>query len=129
MLVNGVVRETRERLNRFFDVHLGFRDTARLGQAQHRVNDAAQFALRLQLGHNRRVSKPDGPSLYILLAHSSEKAVPIFTLRKRAGAAPCPVPMVCMGWPLPQLGVPHKTQWSAEQMASHEFQNSVVIPL
>src|SRR5947209_8336462 len=31
---------------------------------------------------------------------------PTFTLRKRAGEAPCPVPMVCIGSPLPQLGVP-----------------------
>ena len=38
------------------------------------------------------------------------KATPILTLRKRAGAAPCPVPMVCIGWPLPQLGVPQRVQ-------------------
>src|SRR5258707_7057644 len=55
-------------------------------------------------------------------------AVPIFTPRNLAGAAPWPVPMVCMGWPLPQLGVPHSIHWSREQMASMEFQNSVVIP-
>jgi hypothetical protein len=36
--------------------------------------------------------------------------------------------MVCMGWPLPQLGVPQSVHWSREQMASMEFQNSVVIP-
>src|SRR6185437_6894641 len=57
-----------------------------------------------------------------------EKAVPIFTLRKRAGDAPWPVPMVCCGWPLPQLGVPQSVQYSREQMASIAFQNSVVIP-
>src|SRR5271165_1731882 len=129
MLVNGVVRETRERVNRFFDMDFSFRDTARFGQTQHRVNDGAQLARRLQLGHRWSVSEATDRSLCFLFAHSLEKAVPIFTLRKRAGAAPCPVPMVCMGWPLPQLGVPHKTQWSALQMASHEFQNSVVIPL
>src|SRR3954463_8652273 len=55
-------------------------------------------------------------------------AEPTFTLRKRAGAAPCPVPIVCIGWPLPQLGVPHSVHWSREQMASIEFQNSVVMP-
>jgi len=35
--------------------------------------------------------------------------------------------MVCIGWPLPQLGVPQENQWSALQMASQEFQNSVVM--
>src|SRR5271169_6381934 len=57
------------------------------------------------------------------------KATPIFTLRKRDGAAPWPVPMVCCGWPLPQLGVPQRVQNSREQIASQLFQNSVVIPL
>src|SRR6266852_2163552 len=56
-------------------------------------------------------------------------ALPIFTFLNLAGAAPCPVPMVCMGWPLPQFGVPHRVQYSREQMASQLFQNSVVMPL
>jgi len=47
--------------------------------------------------------------------------------RKREGEAPCPVPIVCIGWPFPQFGVPHNTHSSASQIASHEFQNSVVI--
>ena len=51
------------------------------------------------------------------------------TLRKRAGEAPWPVPMVCMGWPFPQFGVPQSVQWPSLQIASQEFQNSVVIPL
>src|SRR5437764_13655632 len=55
-------------------------------------------------------------------------ADPIFTFLKRAGAAPCPVPMTCCGWPLPQFGVPQSVHASREQMASSEFQNSVVIP-
>src|SRR5579863_4487449 len=58
-----------------------------------------------------------------------ENATPIFTFLNLAGAAPCPVPIVCIGWPLPQLGVPHSVQWSREQIASQLFQNSVVIPL
>src|SRR5277367_526878 len=57
------------------------------------------------------------------------KATPTFTFRKRVGDAPCPVPMVCMGWPLPQLGVPQRVQESREQIASQLFQNSVVMPL
>ena len=36
--------------------------------------------------------------------------------------------MTCWGWPLPQCGVPHTTHSSREQIASIEFQNSVVIP-
>src|SRR5579863_890747 len=56
-------------------------------------------------------------------------ATPTFTLRNLAGAAPWPVPIVCMGWPFPQLGVPQSVQWSREQIASQLFQNSVVIPL
>lgn len=57
------------------------------------------------------------------------KATPTFTFRNRAGDAPCPVPIVCIGWPFPQFGVPHRVQWSREQIASQLFQNSVVIPL
>ena len=45
-------------------------------------------------------------------------AAPIFTLRKRDGDAPCPVPIVCMGWPLPQFGVPQKIHSSRPQIAS-----------
>ncbi len=56
-------------------------------------------------------------------------AIPTVTLRKRDGDAPCPVPMVCDGWPLPQLGVPQSVQLSGPQIASQEFQNSVVMPL
>ncbi len=57
------------------------------------------------------------------------KATPILMLRNRAGEAPWPVPMVCMGWPFPQLGVPQSVQSSREQIASQLFQNSVVMPL
>jgi len=56
-------------------------------------------------------------------------ATPTLMFLKRAGEAPWPVPMVCMGWPLPQLGVPQSVQWSREQIASQLFQNSVVMPL
>jgi hypothetical protein len=37
--------------------------------------------------------------------------------------------MVCIGWPLPQFGVPHSVQSSGPQIASQLDQNSVVIPL
>src|SRR6266853_3592009 len=56
-------------------------------------------------------------------------ALPTFIFVNLAGEAPWPVPMVCMGWPLPQFGVPHSVQASREQIASQLFQNSVVIPL
>src|ERR1700690_191797 len=61
-------------------------------------------------------------------ARPYEYAVPTRIFRKRAGLAPCPVPTTCCGWPLPQLGVPHNSHSSREQIASIEFQNSVVIP-
>src|SRR5689334_6124048 len=63
-----------------------------------------------------------------LLHYAPLYAVPTFTFLKRAGLAPCPVPITCCGWPLPQFGVPQSVHSSREQMASIEFQNSVVIP-
>src|SRR5579864_645592 len=63
-----------------------------------------------------------------LISYVPLYALPTFILRKRAGEAPWPVPMTCCGCPLPQFGVPHKTHSSREQIASMEFQNSVVIP-
>src|SRR6266403_1955825 len=57
-----------------------------------------------------------------------EYAEPTRIFRNRAGLAPCPVPTTCCGWPLPQFGVPHSVHSSREQIASIEFQNSVVIP-
>src|ERR1700693_6571527 len=62
-------------------------------------------------------------------AHVPLYAVPTFPLRNRAGDAPCPVPITCCGWPLPQCGVPQSVHSSREQIASIEFQNSVVMPL
>src|SRR3984885_16063612 len=55
-------------------------------------------------------------------------AEPTLILRNLEGAAPCPVPITCCGWPLPQFGVPQSVHSSREQMASIEFQNSVVMP-
>ena len=48
--------------------------------------------------------------------------------RNLVGAAPWPVPMTCWGCPFPQLGVPQSVHSSREQIASMEFQKSVVIP-
>src|SRR5437763_5525154 len=70
-----------------------------------------------------RVYRAGGAMSYVPLY-----ALPTAILRKRAGAAPCPVPMVCMGCPFPQFGVPHRRHSSREQIASMEFQNSVVMP-
>src|SRR5262245_36098030 len=53
---------------------------------------------------------------------------PTFTFRKRAGEAPWPVPMICMGSPFPQFGVPQRVQCFSLVMASHAFQKSGVIP-
>src|ERR1700704_6123019 len=68
--------------------------------------------------HKQRRTKP---RLY-------EYAEPTRIFRNRAGLAPCPVPTTCCGCPLPQFGVPHSVHSSREQIASIEFQNSVVIP-
>src|SRR5438552_5656042 len=56
------------------------------------------------------------------------RKTPTFTLRKRAGEAPWPVPITCIGSPLPQLGVPQRIQCFWFAMASQEFQKSGVIP-
>lgn len=55
-------------------------------------------------------------------------ALPTLIPRNRDGAAPCPVPITCCGCPFPQFGVPHNVHSLREQIASSEFQNSVVIP-
>src|SRR5215475_3631510 len=60
--------------------------------------------------------------------HEFLNALPTLIPRNLAGAAPCPVPITCCGCPFPQFGVPHKVHSSREQIASSEFQNSVVIP-
>ena len=71
----------------------------------------------------RRCCKNDVGNLF-----ESHRNTPTRTLRNRAGAAPCPVPITCIGSPLPQFGVPHSFQCFALPMASQEFQNSGVIP-
>src|SRR5262249_33913407 len=53
---------------------------------------------------------------------------PTFTLRNRAGEAPCPVPITCIGSPLPQFGVPQSIQCFSLVIASHAFQKSGVMP-
>src|ERR1700693_1963563 len=87
-----------------------------------------EFPVETRLGpapppQNRHPASKRGqsPRLY-------EYAEPTRIFRNRAGLAPCPVPTTCCGWPLPQFGVPHSVHSSREQIASIEFQNSVVIP-
>ena len=132
ILVNGVVGEAGERIGAKVDRHFGFIGFAQfdnsLGQRleiKARICQGyAARRLRGGLGAARgclRCALPDGRHF--------ANATPTLTSRKRAGEAPWPVPMVCWGWPLPQLGVPQRVQWSREQMASQLFQNSVVMPL
>ena len=129
VLVNGIVRKAGERVDHLFDVYFRFLYSAELRQTQNVGRDGAQ------LPHVAKCFAADIRSFCrcsphrLPCVHPSEKAVPIFTFRKRAGEAPCPVPIICIGWPLPQFGVPQSSQWSSLQMASHEFQNSVVMPL
>src|SRR5579885_217535 len=129
MLMNRVIRKSGERVYDFIDVHFHFGEPERFRDSEYLARD------RSQLGRRRKLHLVPGAAVGRNLAvftgrrDSVKKAVPIPTLRKRAGAAPWPVPIVCIGWPLPQFGVPQSTQWSAPQMASQEFQNSVVMPL
>ncbi len=41
---------------------------------------------------------------------ASHSITPTLMVRKRAGAAPWPVWPICIGWPLPQFGVPQMIQ-------------------
>src|ERR1700732_455554 len=66
--------------------------------------------------------------LSVTHGHIPRNALPTLIPRNRDGAAPCPVPITCCGCPLPQFGVPQSVHSSREQIASSEFQNSVVIP-
>src|SRR3974390_2811692 len=109
-------------------MHLNFRQIQRFRNFEDPAGDRAQFTFRPKLHFHFGDATRRTSASFPYTAHWLENAVPILTFRKRAGEAPWPVPIVCIGCPLPQLGVPHKTQWLASQMASQEFQNSVVMP-
>ena len=133
VLVNRIVGEARERVVDFIDVNLGFARSGGFGETQNGINNLAKIAF----GQKSRRGLPSGGRcvsaapgfLYQGFAHCLENAVPMRIFLKRAGEAPWPVPIVCMGCPLPQFGVPQSVHASRLQMASQEFQNSVVIPL
>ena len=131
VLMNCVVREAGQRVVDFIDVDFGLVGFAGFREAQNIIDDGAQFALGEQAGGAGRCYGGFSSALddFARGAHDFANAVPMRTLRNRDGDAPWPVPIVCIGWPLPQFGVPHKTHSSAPQIASHEFQNSVVMPL
>ncbi len=129
--MNGVVGEARERVVDFVDVDFGFVGLSGFRETQNVVDDGAKFALGQQPSGAGRCDGGFSSAFddFSRRAHDFANAVPMRTLRKRDGDAPWPVPIVCIGCPLPQFGVPHKTHSSAPQIASHEFQNSVVMPL
>ena|SRR3974390_3372888 len=106
MLVNGVVGKTREGVDHLIDVHFHFGQIERSRNLEYLACDRVEFTFRPKLSSSRSITNAS----FLRGAHSLEKAVPILTLRKRAGEAPWPVPIVCIGWPLPQFGVPHNTQ-------------------
>ncbi len=56
-------------------------------------------------------------------------ALPTVTPRKRAGEAPWPTCMDCIGSPLPHVERPQRRQASGPQMASHPPQKRGVIPV
>ncbi len=128
VLVDDVVGEAGERVGGDVNFHFGF-----VGFAE--LHDALGDGLQFRGGEKRfggrvdfSASNPARDRFFRGALHLA-KATPILMLRNRAGDAPWPVPMVCMGWPFPQLGVPQSVQSSREQIASQLFQNSVVMPL
>ena len=143
VLVDRVVGEARQRVGAGVDFDFGFVGVAKLQMrsAMRRSSASEGRCASATAGRWRDALRLVGSvprgfaaiSCRILRARGScyfcEAPRPRLMLRKRAGDAPWPVPMVCMGWPLPQLGVPQSVQCSREQMASQLFQNSVVMPL
>jgi hypothetical protein len=98
VLVNGVVGEAREGVDSFLKVDFGFVGSGEFAEAQNGVY--ASFSTRFRTLDAFSVC----PVLYffairmVIVQISGRKTLlPIFILRKRAGDAPCPVPMVCMG--------------------------------
>src|SRR5207302_2978205 len=124
VLMYGVIGETRQSIDGLVDLNFRFVGSGNFAKTQNGLYALLQFTLGCQV-------RPTAGGLCSCrhFAYCPENAIPIFTLRKRAGAAPCHLPIVCIGCPLPQFGVPHSVQSSNLQMASQEFQNSVVIPL
>src|SRR5208282_3604226 len=130
--MNGVVSEARQRKagarEDSFDLVSGreapdpVKDVGGLFFSQHSLFSRRDAACRVFRRHCLVGPAKTGQSrLY-------EYAEPTRIFRNRAGLAPCPVPTTCCGCPLPQFGVPHSAHSSREQIASIEFQNSVVIP-
>ena len=62
-------------------------------------------------------------------ARPHQPRTPSCTFRNLEGDAPWPTRATWPGWPLPQFGVPHSVQSSRPPTASHEPQNSVVMPV
>ena len=124
VLMYGVIGETRQSIDGFVDLNFRFVGSGNFAKTQNGLYALLQFALGCQV-------RPIAGGLCSCrhFAYCPENAIPIFTLRKRAGAAPCPVPIVCIGCPLPQFGVPQRVQCSLPQSESQLFQNSVVMPL
>src|SRR6185437_2589551 len=110
-----VIGETRERARDGADIDFRF---VRFAELEDFLRDATQFGSPEMMLHGNRVPAPRSlrrcalpcSRLRFLDHYYFESAIPTFTLRKRAGDAPCPVPIVCMGWPLPQFGVPQSVQ-------------------
>ena len=126
ILMNGVIRKSRQRVDAEVDLHLRF---VRVAQFQQTLRQILHFRNGESPGLVMLRSSPACNMRFLFHRGHFEKATPTRTFRNREGDAPCPVPMVCIGWPLPQFGVPHSVQCSREQIASQLFQNSVVIPL
>ncbi len=110
ILVNRIIGKARERIHNLFDVDFRLFHSAQLCQTQNRGRNGAQFTHVAECFTVCLCLFCRRSPYHVPCADSSENAEPIFTFRKRAGDAPCPVPIVCIGWPLPQFGVPHSSQ-------------------
>ncbi len=116
--MDGVVGEAGEGVGGLVDVNFCFLGAGGFGEMENVFDDATKFGFGEQLRGVavRLPAAEDFGGLDLMLsAHWFEKAEPILTLRKRDGDAPWPVPIVCMGWPLPQLGVPQSVQCRASR--------------
>ena len=114
VLVNGVVGKARQRVGDNMDLRLPSHRRRSIGKSLRCGTALLRSVVSGAWPRTASMSMRSEKAIAFSLSAGRHfaNAAPTFTLRKRAGEAPWPVPMVCMGWPLPQLGVPHSVQYS-----------------
>src|SRR5208283_5240499 len=88
---------------------------------------APERDLRLRL--SRRVERPLREREEPRAAHVDPPVVPTVTARKRAGDAPWPTCISCIGSPFPHVLTPQSFHSDGPAIASHPCQNRGVIPV